>query len=242
MMKNALSLIPTLLALAACTTSNNASIQPGESAVANTLSSAEQAQGWRLLFDGRRMDQWRGYRAETLPAGWHVANGTLAKETETGDIVTKEKFGDFELAFDWKIGPGGNSGVFYRGTEEYDAIYWSAPEYQLLDDALHPDGKSRLTAAGSNFGLYPSPAGVVDAANEWNATRIVVRGAHVEHWLNGQKLLQYDLWSPEWEAKLKASKFHSWPNFGRARTGHIGIQGDHPGLLALRNIRIRELR
>ncbi len=241
-MKNALTLIPMLLAFAACAPANNSSTQASERSTPNTLTNAERSEGWRLLFDGRTADQWRGYRETTLPAGWHVANGTLTKQAETRDIITRDKFADFDLAFDWKIGPGGNSGVFYRGTEEYEAIYWSAPEYQLLDDALHPDGKSRLTAAGSNFGLYPARAGVVRPANDWNSSRIVVRGSHIEHWLNGQKLLEYELWSREWEAKVKASKFHSWPNFGRARTGYIAIQGDHPGLLALRNIRIRELK
>ena len=164
------------------------------------------------------------------------------KESTTQDLITKEQFGDFELEFEWRIGRGGNSGVFYRATEEYDRIYWSAPEYQLLDDPNAADGRDRLTAAGSAYGLYPAPAGVVKPADEWNTTRIVARGAHVEHWLNGQKLLEYELWSPDWEAKLKPSKFNAWPNYGRARQGHIGIQGDHRGTLAFRNVRIRELR
>jgi hypothetical protein len=157
------------------------------------------------------------------------------------DIVTREQFGNFELALDWKLSPGGNSGIFYRGTEEYDAIYWSAPEYQLLDDARHPDGKSRLTSAGSNFGLYPSPAEIVKPAGEWNSTLIVLNGNSVQHWLNGQKLLEYELGSPDWEARVKASKFGKWPNFGRAKRGHIAIQGDHDGVLSIRNVRIREL-
>jgi hypothetical protein len=187
-----------------------------------------------------------------MPAGWHVAQQLTDKIgvmdvvlTKTGsaeDIITRDQFGDFELALDWKLSPGGNSGVFYRGTEEYDAIYWSAPEYQLLDDAGHPDGKSRLTAAGSDFGLYPSPAGIVNPADQWNSTLIVVRGARVQYWMNGQKLLEYDLGSPDWEAKVKASKFGAYPNYGRARRGYIGIQGDHPGALSIRNVRIREIK
>jgi hypothetical protein len=126
----------------------------------------------------------------------------------------------------------------YRGTEEYDHIYWSAPEYQLLDDALAPDGKSRLTAAGADYGLYPAPAGVVKAADSWNSTRIVVCGSHVEHWMNGTKLLEYELGSPDWAARVKASKFVAWPHYGTATRGYIGIQGDHAGSLALRRIRI----
>lgn len=206
-----------------------------------TLTPAEQAAGWRLLFDGRTTDGWRGYKQQGMPAGWKVVDGTLTKDVSTDDIITKEQFGDFELALDWKLGPAGNAGVFYRATEEYERIYWSGPEYQLLDDAAAPDGRNRLTAAGAAYGLYPAPAGVVKPANEWNSTRIIVKGAHVEHWLNGQKLLEFDLWSPDWEAKVKAAKFAEWPKYGRATTGHIGIQGDHNGVLSLRDIRIRPL-
>jgi Domain of Unknown Function (DUF1080) len=197
--------------------------------------------GWRSLFDGRTTAGWRGYRAATMPAGWSVSDGTLHKEGPTADIVTTDQFGNFELDIDWKIGPGGNSGIFYRGTEAYDHIYWSAPEYQLLDDSLAPDGRSRLTAAGSDYALYPAPAGIVKPANEWNSTRIIVCGSHVEHWMNGQKLLEYDLGSADWVARVKQSKFVVWPQYGRATRGYIGIQGDHAGTLALRNIRVLAL-
>jgi len=226
----------------ACMMAANSAVPAVEPSSPNTLTSAQRADGWRLLFDGRTTDGWRGYKEANVPSGWHVEDGTLTKSTETEDIISKDQFGDFELAFEWKIGPGGNSGVFYRGTEEYDHIYWSAPEYQLLDDSLAPDGTSRLTAAGSDYGLYPSPAGVVKHANEWNSSLIVVQGARVQHWMNGRKLLEYELWSPEWEAKVKASKFKEWPNYGRAKKGYLAIQGDHPGPLALRNIRIRVLK
>lgn len=191
--------------------------------------------------EGQTMTGWRGYKGTALPGGWTQRGDTLSKSQPTEDIVSVDQFGDFELTFDWKIAAGGNAGVFYRATEEYDKVYWSAPEYQLLDDAAHPDAQDRLTAAGAAYALYPSPAGVAKPAGEWNASRILVNGAHVEHWLNGTKLLEYELWSPEWEAKVKASKFVDWPNFGRAARGHIAIQGDHEGELALRNIRIREL-
>jgi hypothetical protein len=200
------------------------------------------ADGWTPLFDGRTTNGWRGYREQTMPAAWHVVDGTLAKSGETSDIITTGEYGDFELELEWKLSPGGNAGVFYRATEEYEHPYWSGPEYQLLDDAGHPDGKSRLTAAGSDYGLYPSPAGIVKPAGEWNSSRIVVKGSHVEHWLNGRKLLEYELGSPDWEAKVRASKFAEWPNYGRAAKGHIAIQGDHDGSLAIRNVRIRELR
>jgi hypothetical protein len=176
-----------------------------------------------------------------MPAGWHIMDGTLAKEGPTGDIVTKAQYANFELELDWKLAKGGNAGIFYRGSEGELKIYLTAPEYQLLDDANAPDGKSRLTSAGAAYAIYPSPEGVVKGAGEWNSTRIVANGAHVEHWLNGKKLLEYTLWSPEWEAKVKASKFSVFPNYGRLKSGHIAIQGDHEGSLAIRNVRIKVL-
>jgi hypothetical protein len=223
--------------------SSSTAVTPRESggAAANVLSAAERSAGWRLLFDGKTTTGWRGYKTATMPNGWRVENGTLTKDSSVGDIMTVDQFGNFELSLDWKIGKGGNAGIFYRGTEEYDHIYWSAPEYQLLDDANAPDGKSRLTSAAAAYALYPPPAGIVKPAGEWNSTRIVANGAHVEHWLNGQKVVQYELWSPDWEAKVKGSKFNDWPNYGRAKSGYIAIQGDHNGVLTLRNIKIRTL-
>lgn len=209
-----------------------------------TAASAVQcgAPGWQVLFDGTSLDRWRGYKSDTAPAGWRVENGMFAKNAPVGDIISKDEFGDFELELDWKIGEAGNGGIFYRGTEEYDRVYWSAPEYQLLDDIKGADNKTRLTCAGAAYALYPSPPGHLKPVGDWNATRIVARGKHIEHWLNGVKLLEYELESPDWEAKVKASKFADYPHYGREARGHIALQGDHAGSLAFRNIRIRELR
>lgn len=202
-----------------------------------------QAQSpWKVLFDGTSLAAFRGYKAETMPPGWAIAGGALTKADKAPDIISREQFGDFELELEWKIAEAGNAGLFYRGTEEYERVHWSAPEYQLLDDELAADNKTRLTCAGAAYALYPSPAGHLKKVGEWNTTRILARGAHVEHWLNGVKVVDYELWSPDWEAKVKASKFVDWPNYGRARRGHIAIQGDHAGALALRNIRIREVK
>ncbi len=205
-------------------------------------SMAQSAAKWRVLFDGTSLDAWRGYKSDKVPVGWKIVDRTLAKDGRVEDIVSKDEFGDFELVMDWKIGEAGNSGIFYRGTEEYEHIYWSAPEYQLLDDAKASDNKTRLTCAGAAYAIYPSPPGHLKPVGEWNTARIVARGAHVEHWLNGFKLLEYELGSPDWQMKVKASKFVDWPNYGRAPRGHIAMQGDHEGALAFRNIRIRELR
>jgi hypothetical protein len=207
----------------------------------STAAKDKPAAGSKTLFDGHSLDAWRGYKMDKVPEGWHVVDGTLAKEKQVGDLVSRDEFANFELQLEWKIGKGGNSGIFYRGTEEYDHIYWSAPEYQLLDDAAAEDKASRLTSAGAAYAVYPSPPGHLKPAGEWNSARILVNGAHVEHWLNGFKLLEYELWSPDWEAKVKASKFVDYPHFGRAKKGYLGIQGDHEGSLAFRNIRIKVL-
>ena len=248
MLKGAAARLTTIsqiaLALAACTPMGNSS-QSASSASTTTGTSAltadQIAAGWRSLFDGTNTNAWRGYKLPTMPAGWRIVDGVLTKSGPVEDIITKEQFGNFELAMDWKLSAGGNAGLFYRGTEEYDHIYWSAPEYQLLDDAGHPDGKSRLTAAGADYALYPSPAGIVKPADEWNSTLLVVNGNRVQHWLNGQRLLEYELGSADWQQKVAASKFAAYPNYGKASRGYIGIQGDHDGTLSLRNIRIRVL-
>ena len=213
---------------------------PEASTAMNSLSPAERAAGWRLLFDGRTTDGWRGFKQTTMPAGWQVVDGALTRTAEGGDLVTTEKFANFELSLEWKVAPGGNSGIFYRASEDDEAIYWTAPEMQVLDDARHPDGKSRLTAAGSDYGIYESPAGIVKPAGEWNQVRIVVDGRHVEHWLNGVRVVQYELWSPDWEVRVRNSKFAPHLHYGRNTEGYIGLQ-DHGDWVAYRNIKIRVL-
>ena len=213
----------------------------GSSSISNSLTAAERAEGWRLLFDGTSLDGWRGYKQPNVPNGWRVVDGAITKDRPVSDIVSKEEFSDFDLQIEWKIGEAGNAGIFYRGNEEFDKIYWTAPEYQLLDDNKAADNKTRLTCAGAAYGLYPSPPGHLMPVGDWNVTRIVARGAHVEHWLNGFKLLEYELWSPDWEAKVQASKFKAWPKYGRLKRGHLAMQGDHAGTLSFRSIKIREL-
>jgi hypothetical protein len=210
-------------------------------AVYNVITPPERAQGWTLLFDGRDLSQWRGYRMDSLPAGWAVRDGVIEKTGSAEDLVTRRQFANFDLKWDWMIAPGGNAGVFYRATEEYEHVYWSGPEYQLLDDARHPDGKSRLTSAAADYAVYPSPEGFLNPAGTWNSSEIIVNGNHVEHWLNGHQMVAYDLKSPDWAARVKASKFSAWPHYGLASSGYIGLQGDHDGELQLRNIKIRVL-
>jgi hypothetical protein len=208
----------------------------------NTLTDAERAEGWHLLFDGVTTNGWRGYQMTGLPNGWKVQDGTLMKEITTRDIVTIGSYGNFEFTMEWKVARRGNAGLFYRATEEYNRVYWSAPEYQIFtDDTTYADGRNPLTSAGAVYGFYPAPRGVVKPADEWNTAKIIANGSHVEHWLNGVKLAEYELWSPDFTAKYDGSKFKPYPNFARATSGRIAIQGDHNGVLQLRNIKIREI-
>ena len=218
-----------LLAVGACAANHNVA-----------QSGASQTQ-WRSLMDPAA---WRGYKVDTIPSRWSFANGVLSKTRPVPDIVSKDEWGDFELELEWKIGDASNSGVFYRGTDEFNQIYWSAPEYQLLDNLNAEDNKKDNHLAGSVYDLFAAPKDAARPANEWNQTRIVAKGNHVEHWLNGKKVASYDVGSADWDAAIKASKFspEKYPNFGKAPKGYLGIQGDHPGTLELRNIRIRELQ
>jgi hypothetical protein len=233
----ALLVCSILAATGACQTTNTAN----QSAPMNTLTSQEQQSGWKLLFDGKSTTGWRNYKKQTVGPGWTVVDGILTRSgDDAGDIITIDKYRNFELALDWRVAEGGNSGILYRATEDNDYIWQSAPEMQVLDDERHADGKSTLTSAGSNFALYPAPRGAVHPAGQWNSARIVVNGNHVEHWLNGRKLLEYELGSPEWKDRVSKSKFNTMPNYGKAAEGYIGLQ-DHGDKVEFRNIRIKVL-
>ena len=210
-------------------------------AAPNTLTPAEKAAGWRLLFDGKTTDGWRGYRKKDMSGGWQVVDGALTRVGQGGDIVTTDQFQDFELAFDWKVNPGGNSGVFFRASEETGSVWQNAAEYQILDNAGHADGKAALTSTGSNYAMHAPSKDVSRPAGEWNSSRILVHGNHVEHWLNGVKIVEYEIGTDDWMARYQKSKFAKYPTFGRVPRGHIAIQ-DHGDFVAYRNIKIRPLK
>jgi hypothetical protein len=196
--------------------------------------------GWQSLFDGKSLNGWRGYDSLDIPPGWRVEDGSIHFADGKGDLVTTSEFADFELALEWKVADGGNSGIFYLATLGFEAIYMGAPEMQVLDDALHRDGGNPLTSAGAAYGLYPAPRGVVKPAGEWNEVRLRVLGNDVEHWLNGERIVTYTLGSEEWRTLVRESKFNEWPMYGMARRGHIGLQ-DHGDPVWYRNLRIRSL-
>lgn len=197
--------------------------------------------GWHSLILRNSAPELRGWLHPGFPAGWTVHDGVLSKSGEVDDLQSIRPYRDFDLRLEWKIGKEGNSGIFYRATHQYDQIYWTGPEYQLLDDQNAPDGKNPLTAAGSVYAMYPAPAGVVHPYGQWNKARIVVRGNHVTYWMNGRRIVDYDLGSSEWKKRVAASKFSAYPGYGRAAEGLIGIQGNHPGSIAIRDMRIKVL-
>lgn len=205
------------------------------------LTAEEAAQGWRSLLDDS-LEAWRGYRMDHVPSGWSVQNGvlTFTPGGEGGDLITVDQFEDFELALEWRVEAGGNSGIFYRVAETGDYAYFTGPEMQVLDNGGHADGGSPLTSAGSNYALHGPPSDVTRPVGEWNEVRIVVRSNDVEHWLNGTRVVTYTLGSEEWRALVAASKFADWPGYGEAARGHIGLQ-DHGDPVWFRNVRIREL-
>jgi alpha-3'-ketoglucosidase len=249
-MRFALSHASLLFAVSAlaCSHNSNSQATPATtstamtaSAAINTLTPAEKAAGWRLLFDGKTTAGWRSYGADTMPTGWQVVDGLLTRVSRAADIITKEQFSNFELTLDWKLERGGNSGLFYRAVEGLEWIYMGAPEFQLLDDAGHNDGKNPLTSAGALYGLYASPRGVVKPAGEWNTAKVVARGTHIEHWLNGQKVVDCEQGSADWAKRVAGSKFAAWPLYGKSMKGYIGLQ-EHGGRGEFRNIKIRELK
>lgn len=188
----------------------------------------------------RPLTDWRAWRGTGIPPQWTIKDGVIEHQPGGGDLVSVETFHNFELSFDWRISPGGNSGVIYRSSEDFPAPYQTGAEYQILDNAGHADGKSPLTSAASTYGLYPPSADLTRPVGEWNSARIVVSGDHVEHWLNGTKVLEYEFGSPEWKQRVAQSKFAAWPEYGTVPTGHIDLQ-DHGNPVAYRDLMIRVL-
>lgn len=227
--------IPSLALLTAFLVGALSAAQP------NQLSPAEKADGWKLLFDGSSLSGWRGYKTET-PAGWTIKEGVLSLAAgRKGDLVTKQDYGDFELALDWRIAAGGNSGILYRVGLGDAAPARSGPEFQLLDNGRAKDNAIPSHLAGALYDLVVPPKDVTRPVGEWNEARIRIRGWKIEHWLNGVKLVELDLASPQGKALIQGSKFKTWTRFASLPRGHIVLQ-DHGDEVSFRNVRIRELK
>lgn len=247
-------------ALAACATSPRAAIDGGAPSAGapsagaavpltvsgpNTLTPREVRDGWKLLFDGQTLKGWQEYGGAAISEGWTAENGVLAlRGRRARDIVTSQVYRNYELSLEWQLspeGPAGNSGLFYDVIDTASAIYWGSPEMAILDNARHPDGRTELTSSGAVHSMYPVPHARTKPVGEWNLIRLVVNGDHIEHWLNGVKVVEYELGSADWKARVAKSKFSDKPLYGTARSGRIGLQ-QHGSYVGFRNIKIKELR
>ena len=235
-----------------------ASAQVG--AGSNALTATERAAGWRLLFDGKTFKGWKGLGYDSVPtAHWKIANGAIEKiasgkvakmpdgqPANGGDLMTVDTFGDFELAFQWKVTPGANSGLKYNVSEEFSLKNASNHaalgfEYQVLDDSLSEDNKLATHRAGALYDLFPpNDKKRLKPVGQWNSSRLVFRGKHGEHWLNGAKVVEFDLGTARMDSALAASKYRSIKGFAERRKGHIILQ-DHGDETYYRAIKIREV-
>lgn len=232
----------------------------GLAAEPNALTAEERTAGWSLLFDGQTFKGWHLFQQKRgASGGWKVVDGALVCPKSNGrpngsggDLVTDDKFGDFEFSFDWRISPGGNSGVHYFVDENlpshkplYAGDTGKSPvgfEYQVLDDEKHPDAKRGPThMAGALYDLFAAPKKTLHPTGEWNEGRILVRGNHVEHWLNGVKTAQCDLDSPAFREALAKSKYHVVPGFGTKVLTPLALQ-DHGEEVAFRSLKLRTLK
>ena len=251
------SRLACVVVVLACSSRSVATPAPDE---ANRLTSAEAAAGWRLLFDGSTLRGWRGLGRDSVPsAHWVVEQGTIAKIASGripvaadgqplagGDLMTVDAWRDFELAFEWKVSAGANSGVKYNVDEALSTTLEPRNaakgfEYQVLDDDRHEDGKLPSHRAGALYDLVPPNARkALRPVGEWNRSRIVLRGNHGEHWLNGEKVVEYDLGTPTMDSLLVASKYRPIPWFAERRRGHVVLQ-DHGDAVWFRALKLREL-
>lgn len=214
----------------------------------NVLTEAEKAAGWELLFDGQSMNGWRDYNGTALTEPWHVVDGCIqakgAGSDGTGYIVTDKIYENFELSWDWKLTKGGNSGMLYHVVErpQYKVPYVTGPEYQLLDVPNFPGELEEWQKLGVDYAMYlPDQAKMkVNPYGKWNNSKIVFDNGHVEHWLNGEKILEFEAWTDDWHARKNSGKWADAPEYGLAKKGVICLQ-DHGDPASFRNIKIKEL-
>ncbi|MFQ5740640.1 MAG: DUF1080 domain-containing protein [Acidobacteriota bacterium] len=197
---------------------------------------------WESLFDGSSTAAWRAYQRDSFPEQGWVIDGDALKTVPGGDIVdivTRKEYRDFELILEWRVSAGGNSGIFFHATEDFPQVWQTGPEFQVLDDDRHPDGKDPLTSAGSLYGLIAPEGKALRPVGEFNQARVIVRGNAVEHWLNGVRVVEFELGSSHLRDLIGKSKFKNWPRFAQQPGGHVALQ-HHGQEVWYRNIRIRE--
>jgi hypothetical protein len=212
----------------------------------NSLTKAEKNGGWKLLFDGKTLDGWRMYQNKATDC-WGAKNGELyCKGSETdksdlrADLITREQYENFELLVDWKIAPQGNSGIMYNVTEAFNTAYMSGPEYQLIDDIGFPEKLEDWQKTASDYAMYPATSRPTNKVGTYNTTKIVVKGAHREYWLNGVKVVEFEAWTPDWYNRKATGKWKDTPGYAMAKKGYICLQ-DHGGGVWFKNIKIRKI-
>ena len=233
------SLLTTFMLLTgACTQTTSGSL----SEIDNHLSAVEKAEGWRLLFDGKSLDQWRNFKQNDIAQQWQVVNGELQLVRQGGgDLISQQQYKNFELKLDWRISEGGNSGIFIMADEKGDYIFSHAVEVQILDNERHPDNKIDSHLSGSIYDLIPAPVASHKPAGQWNHVHIKLLERHLQVWQNQIKTADIVIGSDTWNGKVAKSKFATWPGFGESFVGHIGLQ-DHGDQVSFKNIKVKEIK
>ena len=218
----------------------------------NTLTAEEETAGWELLFDGSTLNGWKRFNHDSIGPLWSVQDGVIVCDgkglTEGtadvgGSLMTLKSYGNFDLTFDWKLSPGGNSGVIYHVKEgkKYKHDYETGPEYQVMDDGGWKDPLNPAQKAGSNYDMFPADSTKkLNPVGEWNTARLIYNNGHVEHWLNGEKVVEFEEGSPEFKEKYKKSKWVDYPDWNKFKEGAIALQ-DHGAPVYYRNIKIKAL-
>jgi hypothetical protein len=222
-----------------------------ECSTVNILTEPERAAGWELIFNGKDLEGWHAYNGQST-SFWTVEDCALKSIGTEGnygsdlraDLVTDKQYENFEISIDWKASKGGNSGLMYGVVEDakFQAAWMTGPEYQFIDEVGFPEKLEEWQKAGVDYGMHlPSGQKNLKPVGEWNNTKILVNGTHVEHWLNGGKLLEFERWNDEWKKLRESEKWKDYPDYGLAKTGHIVLQ-DHGSVFWFRNIKIREIK
>ena len=214
----------------------------------NKLTKEEKSDGWQLLFDGKTLNGWRDYNGDKLTAPWFATDGTIQARGGGGDahgyIVTSKNYENFDLVWDWKIAKGGNSGMLYHVVENpaFKVPYVTGPEYQLIDNLGFPEQLEDWQKTAADYAMHVADISklIIKPAGEWNSSRIVFDNGHVEHWLNGQKVVEFEAWTEDWFARKHSGKWENAPEYGLASTGVICLQ-DHGSAAWFRNMKIKEL-
>jgi len=251
MTKTTIPLCVMLITILSCQSKKQASematdslnVTTGESAY-NVLTEEQKNQGWKLLFDGQSTSGWKMYQGKENDS-WEVVDGTLhckpfEPSTKRADIMTVNQYDNFELVFDWKISFQGNSGVMFRVTEDFVEPYKTGPEYQVIDDEGYPGDLTDKQLTGGNYDMHVPVDPKVNPIGEWNSSKLIANGNHVEHWLNGSKVVEYEINSDDWKKLKDGSKWKEEASYGIIPKGHIDLQ-DHKSEVWFRNIMIRQL-